>query len=221
VLTVSGLARASYLDAGVAEDKVHALPLGADTALFRPRPRGAETQPVRFLFCGASIRRKAFDVLAEAFASVASEAADVELRVIGPRGDQALLLDRLPRGRVTTPGPLPQAALAEELASADCLVLPSRSDSYGMVVAEALASGRPVIVSDQVGAKDLVASGANGWIVPAGDVAALRERMLWCARHPAELRAMFDASRRSAERASWDAYGERLAGLIRELVARR
>ncbi len=57
---------------------------------------------------------------------------------------------------------MPQPQLAAELRRADVLVLPSRNDSYAMVVAEALASGTPVIVSEMVGAKDLVTEGTNG-----------------------------------------------------------
>jgi glycosyltransferase involved in cell wall biosynthesis len=87
-----------------------------------------------------------------------------------------------------------------------------------MVVAEALAAGCPVIVSDQVGARDLVVPDRNGWVVPAGDAAALAERMLWCARHPRELVAARGACRASAQNASWQSYHERLAMLLERLV---
>ena len=110
---------------------------------------------------------------------VAAEVPDVRLRVVGAarrRGPPAGALSvRTRRARGTRPT---RPSLAAELRRADCLVLPSRNDSYGMVVPEALASGLPVLVSDMVGAKDLVAEGQNGWVVPAGDAGALAERML-------------------------------------------
>jgi glycosyltransferase involved in cell wall biosynthesis len=225
ILTVSELARQTYLDAGVPPGKVHAVPLGADVALFTPRPTG-EAAPAHFtfLFAGASIHRKGFDLLLAAFTSVANEEKGVHLRLVGPRGDAAYVLDqaldRAPLDRISAAGAVDQAGLADELHRADCLVLPSRNDSYAMVVAEALAAGVPALVSEMVGAKDLIIEGETGWIVPVGDVRALAERMLWCARHAAAVRAMRDACRRAAEAATWPAYHRRLAELVRGLVGR-
>ncbi|HEY4589529.1 MAG TPA: glycosyltransferase, partial [Thermoanaerobaculia bacterium] len=98
------------------------------------------------------------------------------------------------------------------------LVLPSRNDSYGMVVAEALASGTPVLVSEMVGARDLVSEGKTGWVVPMGDAAALAERMAWCAAHPQAVRALSGDCRRAAESATWPAYHRRLAALLRDIL---
>jgi glycosyltransferase involved in cell wall biosynthesis len=82
-----------------------------------------------------------------------------------------------------------------------------------MVVAEALASGTPALVSSMVGAKDLVEEGVTGWTVPAGDLESLTARLLACARDPAALRRMRTACRRRAERATWEDYHQRLQRL--------
>lgn len=214
ILTVSAFARETYLDAGVPAAKVHAVPLGADLGLFAPGPGGG-AGPV-FLFAGAAIHRKGFDLLTAAFARVAAEVPGASLRVAGPHGE----LTHLAGAATVLAGPTDQAGLARELGAADCLVLPSRNDSYAMVVAEALACGTPVLVSDHVGAKDLVREGVNGWIVPAGDGEALAERMLWCARDPQAVRAMREACRASVADATWEAYYERFAALIRGVRAR-
>jgi glycosyltransferase involved in cell wall biosynthesis len=216
VLTVSELARRTYLDAGVPPEKVHAVPLGADLDLFAPGsvPDGAFT----FLFSGATIRRKGFDLLLAAFDRVAGEEPEARLRIVGPRGDLGHLLDGRPGERTVFLGPRTQPELAAELRRADCLVLPSRNDSYGMVVAEALASGTPVLVSEMVGARDLVTEGRTGWIVPVEDVSSLAERMLWCVRNRDAVRALRPDCRRAAEAATWPAYHERLAALLRRLL---
>jgi glycosyltransferase involved in cell wall biosynthesis len=198
---------------------VHAVSLGADTGLFTPR---SEDEPppdaFTFLFAGASIHRKGFDLLLAAFARVAREEPGVRLRAVGPLGDAAHHLERYQGAPVTMLPATDQAGLAAELRRADCLVLPSRNDSYAMVVAEALAAGVPVLVSDMVGAKELVTEGETGWVVPVEDAGRLAERMLWCARHPTEVRAMRDACRRAAEGATWPAYHRRLAALLDRLV---
>jgi glycosyltransferase involved in cell wall biosynthesis len=224
ILTVSSLARATYLEAGAPPDRVHALMLGADLELFTPgdaAAAGGHGGEFRFLFCGATIRRKGFDLLVEAFERMAPQAPDARLRVVGPRGDAAATADAAAgpaAARIAVCGPVGQDELAAELRRADCLVLPSRNDSFGMVVAEALACGLPVLVSEMVGAKELVAPGSNGWIVPAGDAAALADQMAWCARHREAVRGMRQACRRSAEAATWPAYHHRLAGLLGALV---
>jgi glycosyltransferase involved in cell wall biosynthesis len=217
VLTVSELARASYVAGGVSPAKVHAVTLGADPAIFEAggdecNQRG-DADPIVFLFAGASIRRKGFDLLLDAFARVRSTCPAARLRVVGPAGDATSLLAATGAG-IEAIGAVDQPTLARELRRADCLVLPSRHDSFGMVVVEALASGTPVLVSEMVGAKDLVEEGVNGWVVPLGDVAALAERMCWCAANPAIVRAARAASFRSARSATWDSYHRRLVTLL-------
>lgn len=219
ILTVSELARQTYLDAGVPAEKVHAVPLGADLSLFRPDRTAEELRDgFVFLFAGASIHRKGFDLLLEALERVVAEVPDARLRVVGPRGDAAHLLEQYATLPIEEIGPLDQRRLAAEFSRADCLVLPSRNDSYAMVVTEALAAGLPAIVSEMVGAKDLIREGENGWIVPAGDAAPLAERMLACARGREAVRALRSACRRSAEPATWEAYHERFAALIARIA---
>jgi glycosyltransferase involved in cell wall biosynthesis len=224
ILTVSELARESYLEAGVPPERVHALTLGANLELFTPGEAQREATSFTFLFAGASIGRKGFDLLLDAFTRVVVMEPAARLRVVGPRGDAAHLLDRLPpaaRERVAEVGAVPQAALAAELRGADLMVLPSRHDSYGMAVPEALACGVPVLVSSMVGAKDLVRSGETGWIVPVGDGAALSERMLWCARHAAAVRTLRPACRRAAEGVTWESYHRRLVDLLLAILPAR
>ncbi|MBV8199899.1 MAG: glycosyltransferase family 4 protein [Acidobacteria bacterium] len=228
VLTVSTLARESYLEAGVPADRVHAVMLGADLELFTPSPPDGALAgnadaggTFRFLYCGAAIRRKGFDLLLDAFDRVAARQSAARLTLVGPRGEPAMLGGSRGEGRIAAVGPIGQQALAGELRRADCLVLPSRNDSYGMVVAEALACGVPVLISEMVGAKELVVPGRNGWIVPAGDAAALAERMAWCAANPEAVRGMREHCRRSAESATWPAYHRRLAQLLCALVPER
>lgn len=220
ILTVSALARDTYVEAGADPARVHALPLGADLELFSPAPVRTPGRGCVFVFCGATIRRKGFDLLVAAFERVLRTHPDSTLRLLGPLTEEGAHLLAAVRSNVAVRGPRPQAAVAEELRSADCLVLPSRNDSYAMVVPEALASGIPVIVSSMVGAKELVDEGRNGWVVPIDDLEALSERMLWCAGHRDRLHAMQSDCRKAAERATWPAYRRRLVTLLEEILAR-
>lgn len=75
-------------------------------------------------------------------------------------------------------GFLNQSALPRAYALSDCLVLPSESESWGLVVNEAMAAGTPAVVSEGVGcAPDLVEPGATGEIFPVGDIEAMAARL--------------------------------------------
>ena len=77
--------------------------------------------------------------------------------------------------RAVWAGFLNQSEIVRAFAVADCLVLPSESETWGLAVNEALAVGLPCIVSDRVGcAPDLIVPGKTGKVFPMGDVSALR-----------------------------------------------
>jgi glycosyltransferase involved in cell wall biosynthesis len=212
ISTVSNLAYQTYLDAGVSAEKLHIVMLGADLNLFTPKLdifRDVK-DGFTFLFVGAIILRKGIDLLLEAFDRVSSSCSDICLRIVGGSGDAAHLINRYRSNNTQLVGPRTQKQLVTEYQKADCLILPSRHDSFGMVVAESLACGTPVIVSDMVGAKDIIKDGENGWIVPAGDVDALAKRMSWCVQHRDALGKMREKARLSAEQFSWSAYHKRL-----------
>ena len=92
--------------------------------------------------------------------------------------------------------------IGELYALSDFLVLPSRKETWGIVINEALCFGLPVIVSDQVGAGvDLVTSEENGHIFPAGDVTALADQIFRMIDLPSEeRRKMGDESRKKIKR---------------------
>jgi len=99
--------------------------------------------------------------------------------------------------------------LVELLARMDCLVLPSRLESFGMVVVEALAAGVPVIVSDHVGAAESIKASVNGWIIPADNAEALYQRMSACCENIDKVRTMRAVSTETARAYDWAHYSRR------------
>lgn len=211
ILVLSALARDSYVEAGVPAHRISVVSPGYDAAVF-----GAIGQPqvgtlIRFVFVGNAGRPKGLDILLDAASRLSREGARFELVVIGDvEGDAPGVAFR---------GKLSQPAIAAEFGRADCLVLPSRCDAFGLVVAEALGAGLPAIVSDHVGAKDLVTQADAGWIVPAGQAMALAERMRWCIAHP---EAVLEAKRKARAAAgawTWERYRARVADTVLGLLA--
>ena len=102
-------------------------------------------------------------------------------------------------------------------AACDVLVLPSYGpfETWGLAVNEAMAVGKPAIVSDHVGcAEDLVRSGETGLVFPAGDVAALREALILALKDRAALARWCSAARVRIEKFDYDAASK---GLMRAL----
>jgi glycosyltransferase involved in cell wall biosynthesis len=100
---------------------------------------------------------------------------------------------------VTFVGFFNQSAMGRAYAAADVLVVPSdRRETWGLVVNEAMACGRPAIVADAVGcAPDLILEGETGYTYPARDVSALRDRILRVLKDPGLVVAL---GRRAQER---------------------
>ena len=112
----------------------------------------------------------------------------------------------------------PQKDLYAVLAQADCLLLPSRSESFGMVVAEAMACGTPAIVSTNTGSKALVeANPGSGWIVEP-NVDALCATVRHLIQNPQLLQAARPAAMLSGQAFSWANYRSRAGQLLEEFV---
>lgn len=221
ILTVSEFARQSYVDAGVAPERVHAIPMGVEVRQFAAEERETSSdarRPVRFVFVGQVGRRKGADVLHDAASRFGSRTAAFRLSLIG-NNNSDIQFDEMPFAQHL--GWMPQERLACEFKNHDVLILPSRHDSFGMVVAEAMASGLPVIVSDHVGAKEMVDEGKNGLVVPAGDALELAQAMQWFIDHRAELPAMSRAARKMAECYDWAYYRQRAVDFFGALLAPR
>ena len=149
------------------------------TALAPERPPARESRrtgrETRFLFVGRLIERKGVDVLLRAFARF--DGGELWIAGDGPiqeRVSQAAAHD--PRIRLL--GHVEGDDLGDLYGDVDALVVPSLYEAWGLVVHEGLACGLPVIATDQVGAADdLIESGVNGFVVPAGSAEATAQAM--------------------------------------------
>lgn len=216
IICVSELARHSYIDAGVEGNRVVVNPVGCDVKKFSPVPGLMRSGSPKFIFVGLPVYHKGFDLLTASYARLLPEYPDAELHVVG---DAAMAGGRIINKTIRSHGKLSHEKLGELLAQMDCLVLPSRLESFGMVVVEALAAGVPVIVSDHAGASEAIRENENGWVIPAGDESALFERMLTCCRDIEHVRSMSAACARAAVEHDWSHYGRRSVEIFTQLAA--
>ncbi|MGE0877999.1 MAG: glycosyltransferase family 4 protein [Acidimicrobiia bacterium] len=115
-----------------------------------------------------------------------------------------------------------QQELPSLYALATVFVLPSEREPWGLVVNEVMATGKPVIVTDDVGcAPDLVHDGENGFVVRVGDVPRLAESLEAICARPDLARRMGQASRRIIERHDYHADVEGIREAVHAVVAAR
>lgn len=218
VICVSELARRSYVDGGVDGSRITVNQVGCDVTTFAAPNKSSRTEAPKFSFVGMPAYHKGFDLLAQSYTRLLTYYPDVELHVVG---DAAMVSRFVAGNNVHIHGKLSHEQLSKLLSKMDCLVLPSRLESFGMVVVEALAAGVPVIVSDHAGASEAISENENGWVVPAGDELALFERMLTCCRDIERVRSMHDECSRSATAHDWSHYSRRAVDILEPLLKER
>ncbi len=192
---------------------VHVAPPGVD-----PAPLAAGTPAGTRLLCVAAVTpRKGHDVLLDALAGLRDRVW--ECLCVGALGHP--FADRVggrdPRVRFA--GPLTGDALAAAYAAADLLVLPSRAETYGMVVTEALARGLPLVASAVGGVPEALGVAPDGrrpgLLVPPADPAALAAALRrWLDEPDVRREWRAAAAARRATLTGWDVTAGRVAAVL-------
>lgn len=187
-----------------------------DVDTFQPRPQPHEG--FRLVTAANLLPIKGLDVLLEAFALSGRE--DGELCIFGQGPEGGALREKAGElgiaHRVCFRGACPRVELAEEYARSDCFVLSSRSETFGLACAEAMAAGLPVIATRCGGPEDFV-DRENGLLVPVDDAPAMAAAI----REMGERRGGFDPetmARRARERFSPAAVARELTEIYQSLL---
>lgn len=189
--------KTSLVNGGVSAAKIHVVQQPVDLQRFHPaQTAGTTTGPLRICFVGSLDLRKGFVYLLRALRLLPAES--VSLEIIGATGSRccARLFEKEGNGlaiKSSVGNPLPAYHRAE------VFVLPTLEDGSPFAVAEAMACGLPVIVTDSCGSAEWVEHGRSGWIVPARRPEAVAEALKSALRHRNDLGAMGAQARSDTE----------------------
>jgi glycosyltransferase involved in cell wall biosynthesis len=208
VVCGSSFIREAIVAQGVDSGKMRVVPLGISERFFRLRrhPKTGD-RALRVLFIGDDGLRKGIGYLARAAARL--RPLKVNVRVVGDLKISEKGLGEL-RESVELMGPVPRKDIDALLSWADVLALPSVSDTFGLVVLEAMAAGVPVIATPHTCAPDVIRDGVDGFIVPIRDEEAIAIKLDRIAGDADLLHEMSVNARARALDFTLDHYADRL-----------
>jgi glycosyltransferase involved in cell wall biosynthesis len=211
------------MDAGIPEEKLVHLGRGVDTVQFHPRHRDdswrKEIAPrgELILVCvGRLAPEKGFPFLARMAAKLQDLHVPFKLLIVGgnrnPAVEQEIRDAFNPVGeRVTFTGFLEGDALSRAYATADVFVHCSVTETFGLVVLEAMACGLPVVARDEGGPSEIVREGRTGFLTPPDDEDAFVEQVRILAADPSVRTKMSYNARAQAEDSTWEKINLRVA----------
>ncbi len=221
---------------GADPNRVAVVPPGVDPVMFRPMPRAearvaiGQSDRRLVLFVGRLERLKGVEIVLRAFALAADRRhQDARLVIVGEDsregGERESLRLRSIAGelgilsRVEFVGSVAQHRLRAYYAAAEACMMPSYSESFGLVGLEAQACGCPVIAADVAGLRSVVRDGVTGYLVEGDNPAAYAERLGRILDDPQLSDQMGRRGTLLAQRFGWSRTAERLLGEFDDLIA--
>ncbi len=214
VVCGSGFVRSMIDTEWNAGGKCEVVPLATGTTL-SPRTKVANRNgKLRVLFVGDDMIRKGIGDFVEALRQVGR--VNYEARVVGSVSLSPFGCEQV-EAVAELIGPVPRSEMHGQYEWADVCVLPSISDTFGLVVLEALAHGVPVITTVNTGASDIINEGDEGFVVPIHSPTLIGSRIAQLCDNRDQLAAMSDRAAELAGQLSQSAYASRLNQVIAPL----
>ena len=211
VLCGSRFVQKALVSEGCPEAKTRIVPLGLPAGRVETRETRRRPGPLRVLFAGDDGVRKGVADLIRALELLPRKSFEARIA-----GQIAFTSDGGRRVEQTAArlGHVARSQMQEQYHWADVFVMPSVSDTFGLVVLEALAAGLPVITTPNTGAADAVRPGVDGFIVPVGAPEAIAEALGQLAGDEGRLRQMSKNALDRFSEFTTDQYGARLVATL-------
>lgn len=214
VICGSTFAKRAVETLGTDSSRIRVVPLGFRA--FLPKVEtgniGARSgRSLNVLFAGGEGLRKGIGYLQQALARLGS--FNIKAKAAGDLDLSEMALGVLARD-IELLGPVPRSEMTKLLHWADVLVLPSISDTFGIVILEALGHGVPVIATDHTGAPDVLREGLDGFVVPVRSVDVIADRLERLALSPDLLASMKAHARQRARDFDLEHYARRLIAAV-------
>lgn len=201
---------------------VHVMSRGIEGERFSPAYRdtvlrqqwGVSTHQPVALYVGRLALEKNLTLLQETLQAMREVRPDMAQVIVGDGPARAQLEKALPEAHFT--GFVEKHELARHYASADLFVFPSLSETWGNVVAEAMASGLAVVAYRHAASAELIQNGHNGITVPPDDRDAFQQAAVELCQHPADYARIGRVARLRALEQSWSGIGDQFMQYLQQ-----
>lgn len=218
IMVCSDYIKQTFIKHGYPNDKLLLNYLGVDLQEF-PYQQLPQFSKLIIGYAGAISARKNIIGLIRVIKNLVEKGLDIELHLVGSIVQGEVSLADLRQHFIKYSPAVPQSELLSFYKNIHVFVLNSIEDGFGMVVLQAMSSGRPVIVSDQAGSSAIISDYKHGFIVPAQDDLALSEKISWFYNNTEKIPSIGLNNRSMIEENfSWEKYGENYLNLILKLI---
>lgn len=200
------------------------VPNGIDVGAFRagrPRPSDLAADRRYVVYVGRLEPRKGVEQLIRAMPAIQRQAPDAALAIVGEGAERAALAQvaRDEGAAVQFAGRVDDGLRTAYLQAADVVCSPALGgESFGIVLLEAMACGKPVVASRIEGYEALVGASGGARLVPAGDPAALATEVNWLFGSAERRRALGDRGSAFVDRYDWSAVATQLEAVYRTVL---
>lgn len=170
---------------------------------------------LKILFVGGLSQRKG---LANLFEAVDQLMGSVELTIVGRMEVEGCIPLEKGLAKHNWIPTLPHQEVLELMRTQDVFVFPSLFEGYGLVIAESMSQGTPVITTTRTCGGDFIEDGKNGWLVDPSDTQGLIEKLEHILAHPEILPIVGKAARETAKKLPMSVYGEKITEAIRNII---
>jgi len=182
----------------------------------------------RILFVGRIIPIKAIETVLQALKQVKHSIPNAHLNIVGPILDRdykkkldvlILKLDMIDSVKFT--GSKSGADIEKEYAECSVFVLPSKNESFGIVILEAMATGKPIVATNVGGISEILTDEREGYLVEYGNVKQMAEKIIKLLSEKNLRKSMGDSGREHAKKFTWQTIAKQTVDYYKEILGER
>ncbi len=204
------------------EEKIITIPLGVDTALFKPPKTQFQKKNPEILFAGYLYKLKGAEYLLKATQLIAKKHKNVKLRIVGNGPDKPRLMKLTETLKIEDKtifeGEVPHTEIPKYYQQCDIFCFPTLGEPFGKAIIEAMACAKPVIASNIGGPTEIIQNQKTGLLVPPAQPKILATKILELLDNETKMKNMGTNARKTAiEKYSWEKISEKYHSLYKTL----
>lgn len=217
LLVGSEFVKKSYVEKGYLEKNIYVCRYGVDISIFCQKEKSnySGERPLECVFVGGTKELKGVSYMLEAFKMIPNHKA--RLTIIGKNTLNKEMQARY-EDNVTFTGSILHNQVAKILREMDIMIFPSLGEGFSLALVEGLATGLPVIASENSGSSELIKDGWNGFVIPIQNKNEIRDKVLYFVNNSEKVADMSINAHLSVLSLTWEDYYHNVIHAIKEIV---